>query len=185
MATEITDHTAQALERLCQQFRDKPQITKLLTALTGTVQEAETALWELLTMRSVDTATGVYLDAIGSVVGQEREGLIDETYRRYIRARIATNRSRGTIGDVLHIANLVLNEPTAYVEIDNQGAGAYVLRVSDLEITDDLAELLLEFVRTATAAGVRAILEYATVSNRAIWGVSTWNGPDVWSRAID
>lgn len=184
MATQILDHTAEALDRLCQQFADKPQIVALLTALTGTVQDVETALWQLLTERSVDTATGVHLDAIGALVGQARASIIDEDYRRFIRARIATNRSRGTIGDVLRIAQLVLNDPAAYLEIDNQGAAAYVLRVNDIAITDDLAEVLIDFLRSATADGVRAILEYHT-ADPVIWGASDWEGSDVWARAID
>lgn len=187
MASQITDHTAQALNRLCQQFRDQDNISALLTALTGTVQEAETALWQLFTERSVDTATGVHLDAIGKVVGQERASLIDEDYRRYIRARIATNRSRGTLGDVLRIALLVLNDPDAYLEIDNQGAAAYVLRVHDVATADDLAAVLLDFLQSATAAGVRAILEYSTEDPEdvALWGTATFESTDVWSRAID
>ena len=183
MATQITDHTAQALERLCEQFKGKANIVKLLTALTGTVQEAETALWDLFTMRSVDTAAGVYLDAIGEIVGQERGGLADVDYRRLIRARIATNRSRGTISDVLRIADLVLNDPSAYLEIDNQGAAAYVLRVLNVSITDELAELLIEFLRAATAAGVRVVLEYSTATPM-IWEVSNWESAHVWVRAV-
>lgn len=184
MTTQILTHTDQALARLCQQFVGQPNIAALLTALTGTVQDVETALWQLLTERSVDTAVGVHLDAIGAIVGQDRNGLIDEDYRRYVRARIATNKSRGTIGDVLRIANLVLNDPAAYLEIDNQGAAAYVLRVNDVTITDDLADIMIDFLRDATAAGVRAILEYHTASPM-IWGASNWEGADVWSRALD
>lgn len=195
MASQITNHTEQALARLCEQFKGQPNIVKLLTALTGTVQDVETALWQILTERSVDNATGVHLDAIGAVVGQDRGGLIDEDYRRFIRARIATNRSRGTIGDILRISRLVLNDPAAYLELDNQGAAAYVLRVNDVVITDDLAEILIDFLRAAvaanatrtgaTSAGVRVILEYSAAEDRAIWGTSTYESTDVWARALD
>lgn len=162
MASQITDHTDQALERLVEQFKEKANIVKLLTALTGTVQDAEDALWALFVERTVDTAIGVHLDAIGKKVGQVRGGMIDETYRRFIRARIATNRSRGTIGDVLRIARLVLNDADAYLRLRNHGAASYDLVIRDVVVTDELAEVLLDFLRAATgatAAGVRVSLE--------------------------
>lgn len=184
MAEQITGHTDEALERLCEQFKGHQNIADLLTALTGSVQEVETVLWDLLTDRAIDTATGVHLEAIGAKVGQDRNGMIDETYRRFIRARIATNRSRGTAGDILRIASLVLDEPNAYLRLENQGAAAYVLRVQDVDLTDDLADVLIDFLREATAAGVRAIVEYSE-DTPMIWDVSNWEGAHVWARAID
>jgi hypothetical protein len=185
VATQITDHTTQALDRLCQQFKDRPNVIALVTALAGTVQAVETALWQLLTERTVAAAVGVHLDALGTIVGQARGGLVDEDYRRFIRARIATNRSRGTIADVLRIADLVLNDATAGLVVDNQGAAAYVLRVASVATADALAEVLVDFLRDATAAGVRVILEYNETTTPLIWGASNWEGAHVWSRAID
>lgn len=164
MATQITDHVQQALARLSQQFKGKTQVEAMLSALTGNVQEVETALWQLLTERAVDVAIGVHLDTIGQIVGQQREARSDEDYRRFIQARIAANRSRGTIPDVLRIANLVLNDPAAYLQIDNQGAAAYVLRIMNVPISDDVAELLMSFLRNITSAGVRVILESSAIS---------------------
>ena len=164
MATQITDHVQQALDRLAQQFKGKPSVESMLSSLAGNVQEVETALWQLLTERSVDVAIGVHLDAIGEIVGQPRNALGDEDYRRFISARIAANRSRGTIPDVLRVANLVLNDPTAYLEIVNGGIATYVLRIMNVPISDATAEILMSFLRAITSAGVRAIMESSAIA---------------------
>jgi hypothetical protein len=156
----VMDHVAAALNRLPEQFKGKPNIEKLLRVLVGAIQQAEDAGQQLLTLRTIDTATGAQLDIIGKIVGQARAGLLDDDYRRYCRARVAANRSTGTMEDVLRVAKLVLNDPSAHLAFENQGIAAYVLRVEDVAISADLAGvILMSFLAQITAAGVRPILE--------------------------
>lgn len=165
MATQITDHGARALARLKHQFKDKPKIESFLNALTAQGQELETALFALLTERGIDDAVGVQLDALGDIVGQPRNGLDDDDYRRFVRARIATNKSRGTVAEILKVARLVIDDDAAAFELELQPPAAVVLRLADIVVSDDLADILIGFLRDVSAAGVRMILEYPTVAD--------------------
>lgn len=160
-ATEV-DHVAEALNRLCEQFKNKDNIAALVTSLVEPTQDIEEALQDCLAQRSVDTATGVQLTAIGNVVGQPRAGLVDADYRPLIRARIAANRSRGVANDLLRVARLVLDDVAASLILDQQGTAAVVLRVEEVIGDDDLMASLLEFLQDSVAAGVRIILESLT-----------------------
>lgn len=171
--SQITSHTAAALERLVQQFQDKQSVRDLTAALTGTAQGVESALWQLLTERTLDQAIGAQLDVLGQMVGQERAALGDADYRRFIRARIATNRSRGTVENVLTVMRLVLNEPTADLILLQQVIATFVLRVEGVVVDDELAEtVLVQFLRDVAAAGVRGILEYDPTDASPIF---TWD----------
>jgi hypothetical protein len=138
---------------------DENNIKKLLRSWLSGVQTVEVALEQLLTLRAIDTAEGAQLDVLGKVVGQGRGGLVDDDYRRYIRARVRANRSHGTVRDVLAVANLVINDDDAYVEIEQQGNAAYVLKVDDIPFSFSNSLILLQMVTRATSAGVRVIVE--------------------------
>ena len=154
------DHVTGALKRLCEYAKDKPKLRDLLTVLVEPVQDVENAFTQILLERTVDTALGAQLDVVGAIVGQPRAGVSDdELYRRYIRARIATNKSRGTVNDLLKVARLVVNDETASLVIDLQGTAALVLGVYGPETPDDVADILIAFLQQAVAAGVRIILE--------------------------
>lgn len=152
------DHVEVALRRLPEQFKAKTRIANLLRALVGPFQSLEDALWQLIEERSVDTAIGIQLDQLGHIVGQERGGLSDADYRRYIRARIMTNRSRGSVEDLIRIANLVLAEDDATIEIDSQ-RGTAVVRIRGVDTTDAVATIVLAFLEDGAAGGVRVVLE--------------------------
>ena len=137
----------------------RTNVEKLIVALVTPTQSVEDALQQLLSERSVDTAVGDQLDTIGVIVDQPRAGLDDETYRRYIRARIRTHRSNGIMRDILAVADLVIYDDDAYLRILNQGVAAYVLRVEDFVMDTDLVNVVIKFLRDATSAGVRPILE--------------------------
>lgn len=135
-------------------------IEKLLSIIANPAQAVEDALQQLKSERFVDTAIGEQLDIIGRIVGQDREGLSDDDYRRYIRARIAANNSDGTIEDLLTVAFLVVYDEAAQLQIDNQGVATVVLRVNSIALTTTVADILVKFLGLAATAGVRVILEY-------------------------
>lgn len=170
------NHVTDGLNRLCQQFKDKPNIVALLTIFLQRYQDLETAFWQLLTQRGIYVAEGVQLDAIGKIVGQPRNGLGDDDYRRYIFARILTDKSDGIIEDLIAIALMVLNDSNAQILIMNTGMAALILRVKNITISDALANIALDFLQEATTAGVRLILESQTVGDSDSWffAVSTF-----------
>lgn len=135
---------------------------KFIATLATPFQSLESCLQQLLTERSIDTAVGEQLNVIGRIVGQPRNGLSDDDYRRYIRARITTNRANGTIANLITVTDLIVYDDDAYYEIDNQGAACVVIRIQDLAITEDLADIVASFLKDTVSAGVRVILEYFT-----------------------
>lgn len=138
---------------------DDNNIRKLLKCWLSPAQYLEGVLQQLYSERSIDTAIGAQLDVLGRLVGQARDGLNDDTYRRYIRARISVNRSKGRIQDIIRVADLVVDDVHARFNLKNQGRAAYVLKIEDVATTFALSLVVLDLVKDATAAGVRVIIE--------------------------
>lgn len=133
---------------------------KILRALLAPMPDIERAALQALTEMNVNTAVGIHLDRIGYKVGREREGVTDdEIYRRYIRAQIAANKSDGLIADMLTIARLVVFDDDATYLLRNEGAAAFVLVVEGVAVAFEVAEVLADLIRLATAAGVRGITQ--------------------------
>lgn len=177
MATQITDHTVAALARLPQQFKGKPKLEAFISALVDPIQDIENAMWQLLTERAISTAVGSQLDAIGFIVNQERIGLLDADYRRYLRARIAVNRSDGIDDNLIRIARLLVNDTGALIEIDNQGPATVVVRIRTIAITSAVADLLNVFLQDGAAkSGVRLIVESGTVAESLLFTLDTGPG---------
>ena len=166
MAEEETDHAAAAITRLPQQFRSKTDdpnnIEKLLTASCASIQDLETVCQQVLTQRSIDTAVGAQLDVIGVIVYQDRNGLDDETYRRYLRATIATHRSNGTVENLIRVADLVIFDDDALYTVEPQNYGTVRMRIENLAIDVGLAATVFTFLARTASTGVRVILEFGS-----------------------
>jgi hypothetical protein len=135
-------------------------IEKLLAVIVSPAQDIEDALQQLKAERFVDTAVGSQLDIIGRIVGQPREGLVDDDYRRYIRARIAANSSSGITEDILTVAFLVVYDEVADLTLTQEGIATARLEVENLEVTADLGAILFKFVQLAASAGVRIVVQW-------------------------
>jgi hypothetical protein len=170
MITQITTHTADALARLPQQFQDKPKLAALISALVDPVQDLENAWWQLLVERAIGVAVGTQLDSIGVIVGQDRIGLSDDDYRRYLRARIAVNRSSGVDDDLIIVARLILFDPDCQIVLSRDGYtqatcnAAVRVTIKNMAITSELADILNTFLQETKLAGVRLQLD-TNVSN--------------------
>lgn len=157
---ETVDHIATALAKLPDQFRDKETWIKSITALVRPMQALEVTLQALLLQRQLDYAAGAQLTTVGRKVGQPRNGVTDDViYRRYVRARVRANRSRGTIEDVIVISVLIVNDEDATHRVHNEGNATMILRIEGVAMTAALSDILIDFLRPAVAAGVRIILE--------------------------
>ena len=109
MIPVIKNHEEQALDRLLEQFKDKPNVEALIKGWMKGVQTTEDSLFDLLENRSIQTAYGIQLDYIGKIVGAKRGGRSDESYREYIQLQILINTSEGTPNDILEILSLITN----------------------------------------------------------------------------
>lgn len=140
-------------------------ITKLLTAICQAgIQPLESCLQQLLTQRSIDTAIGVNLDVIGAIVAQPRNGLDDDTYRRYCRANITAHRSKGRVEDLITVSDLIIFDDDAVITVQPQPVATVVVAILGVGISDDLALVLFTFLQRTVAVGVRLILQYSTAT---------------------
>jgi Protein of unknown function (DUF2612) len=158
---------------------------KVLRVLLSPAADLEAAMQQVLTERSIDTAVGAQLDAIGARVGRSREGVTDdEIYRRYVRAQIAANKSDGTMRDIYTVARLVVDDPAAILVIKNEGPATFVLAVHGIALSAAVAKVMFQLMRRAASGGVRALLEYTTAdpgdvlfwSTQGVWGTQLWAG---------
>lgn len=177
-----TDQVATALSRLPQQFRSsaQPNIEAFMRILAAPLQDVQRAALDVLLLRTIDTAVGAQLDWLGRVVGQPRDGVVDdELYRRYLRARIATNRSKGRFVDLIKIARLVVDEDSLRVVALNEGTATVRVRLADIAVASDVAAVLILFLREAKTAGVRLVLEYSEHTPDTTFTLDTGPGLDV------
>lgn len=151
--------------------------TRLLLSFAGDIQAVEDTLQQLYTLRSIDEAEGVQLDMLGKIVGQFRGGMIDEDYRRIIRAKISVNRSKGTFADILKVSKLVLDDNAVLVSAENSGPATVVVKFLDATVTDDVAELAIQMLKKTVSGGVRLLVEWSSdpLVDWFIWDVSDWD----------
>lgn len=161
----ISDHADQAVNRLPGWLRGKPKLEAVVRAFMRPIQEIEDAYIALILMKAIDTAEGVWLDKIGKLVGQDRGSLTDTIYRRYLRARIAANRSNGLIEDVIRVVRLILDDASVRVQVRNLGGCEIIVELEDVAVADDVADVVLSFMPDTVAAGIGARVVHASESD--------------------
>ncbi len=90
-----------------------------------------------------------------------------------MRARISVNRSRGLVSDLLKVGRLVVDDETLTLRLTQEPVATVVVHVEDGFITDDVAAILIDFLRPTASAGVRVILEYASSADFMQFDVDT------------
>ena len=150
-------HVAEALTRFTEQFRGKPNLTKLVAAFAARTQGVEDIVWEVYNARQFENAEDARLDDIGAIVGQPRDGRDDAEYRQWIAARLVINRANGTADDTLHVLELIIPDYTP--EYAEYYPAAYAVRLygypGDFNTVFDI-------LREAKPAGVRLFFEYSS-----------------------
>lgn len=168
---------AGGVDLLLEQFRGKPRIEALLGVFLGQLQHAETAWWQLLVERHLDTASGAALDQLGAIVGESRDGRSDAAYRPFLRARIRVNRSFGRPEDLLDVLRLLLGEGHD-VRLVEQPPAAVVIRIQGpLSAPGPGPRTVVDLLQQARAAGVRLTLEYVTAEPAASFALGRASAP--------
>lgn len=112
---KVPDHARRAILSLNPVFWGKPRIASFVWALTTEVQELEEAIFSVISLRLVDNAGDVQLEVLGRIVGQANVGGFDtELYRALIKAKIRTNRSHGSLRDILETLALLHPDPVEW-----------------------------------------------------------------------
>lgn len=111
------NHVDEALELLLEQYKNKEKFKSLLSSYMVQVQKIEDALWQLYSETGLETAIGTQLDGLGRILKEPRNGRVDARYRVFLKARILSNRSSGTVEELLAVIELVTaSTPTRITE---------------------------------------------------------------------
>lgn len=147
----ILTHEEDAVELLTDRYKSKPVIEGWLRVRARRIQRLEDVVWDTIDGRLLSNAVGVWLDKIGEIVREPREGRGDEAYRAAIRVRILINRSKGRSIDVIAVA-LALDPSAKYVETyplgwevsiyETDRGGAYIRALSQAKAATSYGVLL-------------------------------------------
>lgn len=141
---QITGHADRGAARQLAKLTGKPRLEAMLRSWLDTVQELEDVVFAMRSMMLVSEATGWWLERLGKLVGQPREGRTDDVYRVWIAARTLVNRSSGTAPQLIAIVEALTPDGTA-VYVEDQYPAAMVVHaygVVDLDTGNAIAELL-------------------------------------------
>lgn len=161
MIQKETDCVGKMLKRLPQNMRYS-NWQNLVRVEGFQSQELEDAVFQVLLGRSVDDAVGAQLDLLGKLVGQPRYGLVDDDYKVYIRARVSTNNSEGTIEDLISVVQGIIGSPGVPFYLRQVFPKTIDLQILEEPITLDLADILLGFMSDAKEGGVRFRVHHLT-----------------------
>lgn len=100
---------------LIEQFKRLPNVNSLVDIFVKPIQEIENTAAELYKMRSIATAAGVQLDGIGEIVGEPRNGLLDNEYRSLILTKIFLNASCGQAEFIITFILKTTDSPTVII----------------------------------------------------------------------
>ena len=159
-----SDHVAQGLANLIEQFKGKVVVEQLLSIYLGQIQEMEDALSDLLTETAPGVATGVHQDNNGAIVGEPRAGRDDPAYQIAFDARVLLNKSGGTIEEVIELALAVSGAPVN-IEIEEvfpAGFVAHIVDPIDPLLVD--TEAMAGYIDSGRPSGVRGQLAFAIAS---------------------
>ena len=100
MISQTINHKTLAESRLATQYRDSIKLIGYIKALLYEADTLESVFKDLLEKRWIETATGVNLDILGSIVGQTREFIDAEIFDYFGFADNPIAQSFGTLSDV-------------------------------------------------------------------------------------
>jgi hypothetical protein len=151
MSEQNTAITQTGLDRMISQFDKSTNLRELATSWLDRIQEVEDGIWPLLGERGISGATGDRLDGIGQILNLERGGLSDTDYRVALTAETLVLSSRGSVEDLLKVAQALIQMPTADYELDEHYPKSVVMRAVDHVLTTDPVALGTALQRTAPA----------------------------------
>lgn len=177
MLTEITDYAARARARLLEQYKGRAKLAALVAAFAGRVQDLEVALFDLIDQTSIGTAVGVWLERLGAIVGEPKDGALEVLYRRYVRARVRANRSTGTYEDVIAVVTEWNGAvPFAGLELTELGRASFHVDLSDPDVDNTHALRLVRLLSSTRAAGVGCQMLWQLDASTKVFTFATGSG---------
>lgn len=190
-----TTQIERALSRLTQQYRNQPNIIKLLTSLLVGIPELEATAWSVINLRILSNLetmvaasqnTADQLDIIGSLVGVARLGRTDAQYLPAIKLQIRVNRSQGRSEDVIDIMRLT-GLSFVYTEASDTPA---TFRIDSYETSEAQAIAAANAVKHGRSGGTHGAYTYTnypraplTVAGPITFAVLIWAETD-WANTL-
>ena len=154
------DYVEQGLDRLLQQYKDKPKIAGIVTPWLVWFQKFEDICWEIITLRYIDTGEGVQLDTIGKILDAPRPGgMVDFDYKIRLKARAIVLRSDGTPPKIQKLLQLCCPLPFTQEEFD---VATLVITLHGIVAGVFDVNALFETLAESKMGGVRLELVYQT-----------------------
>jgi hypothetical protein len=126
MSIVKNDLQARALDRIASQFQDSPNLIGHISAFVTEAEALQTAIHDMIDGLNVDDAKGVHLDAIGHIVGVEREWLNPGTFTNFAYAGAPNAQSYGTVATP--------SVGGRYASVTTLGAGGSLMEDVDLRL---------------------------------------------------
>lgn len=145
--------------RMIEQWKGLPNLDAIVQAIAAQSQDLENAAQSLLSVWDIDGSSGVQLDRLGVIVGRPRGGVIDSTYRLYLRAQIAVNRSNGSVTALYAVLQAMFGYASGSKSLLYQPGGDASLSMLVIPpISDAAAAVAAQLLGEAASAGVRVEL---------------------------
>lgn len=152
MTIKITTHIEDSLSRIIEQYKCSPSMQAMIEAIVDQVQILEDESFGLFSRLDLANATGVLLDQYGTIIGLDRNGLDDDTYRLFLFAKIGQNTSNGEPERVIDAYKLLSNSSQVHLqEYFPAGIGLS----GDGDFNNASLEDVYEVIQSIVAAGVR------------------------------
>ena len=120
--SKIETHVIDGLNRLAFQYRGKSNFENLLRVFLNRFQNLENCYSDFYDRLSLTNSSGQQLDNFGKIVGQNRDGNNDETYRILLRAKVGINVSRSLPENLINIVKELTTKPVETWEISRRRA---------------------------------------------------------------
>ena len=147
-------HVAEALDLLLEQFKRKDSVEGLLTSYINPIQILEGVTYDIWDKFLVDSAVGDQLDILGNIVQEARGGKADASYRQFIKARIAINRSNGRVEEILSILRLISPVGAVYRISEIYPAKLLVDQIADTDAFTGDPAVFIDILRQAKGGGI-------------------------------
>lgn len=127
------DDADEVADLILSEYLESPLLLDLVRSYRNAVASRDaTAVSVYEDVLDVGRAVGVWLDLLGRVVGEPRDGRDDIDYRRGIRVRVLVNRANGRVAELAKIARLhesADDDPAAQIRIREPGRARAIVYI--------------------------------------------------------
>lgn len=125
--TVWSDINTDVKDLLIEEFKSSENLVKMLYIISSEKAKIDAAMIYLAKYRLISTATGDYLDEIGSQLGVDRQDSTDDEYRAILQIRAYRVTSSGTRPDIIDVFS-------KFTGLDSEEVNTYVGKKKSFDI---------------------------------------------------